>query len=77
MRDPSLRRLYVAIGEPGLVCSFDSERLRPVEVVETEPGAHTMCWDADRSSLFVFCPRATARRSTRNELEQIVTDVRG
>ncbi len=37
-------------------CSFDSERLQQVEVVETEPGAHTMCWDADRSSLYVFCP---------------------
>ncbi len=56
MHDPAMRRLYVAIGEPGLVCSFDSERLQQVEVVETEPGAHTMCWDADRSSLYVFCP---------------------
>ena len=28
---PTLRRLYVAIGDPGVVCSFDSERLEPLE----------------------------------------------
>lgn len=56
MHDPSLRRLYVAIGEPGLVCSFDSERLEPVETVETEPGAHTSCWDPDGRCLYVFSP---------------------
>jgi DNA-binding beta-propeller fold protein YncE len=59
MHDPALRRLYVAIGEPGLVCSFDSERLRQVEVVTTEPGAHTMCWDPERGILYVFCPESS------------------
>lgn len=56
MQDPDLRRLYVAIGEPGVVCSFDSERLEPLETVETEPGAHTSCWDRDGRSLYVFSP---------------------
>ena len=59
MHDPVLRRLYVAIGEPGLVCSFHSDRLQPVEVVETELGAHTMCWDPEHSSLYVFCPMSS------------------
>lgn len=59
MHDPRLRRLYVAIGEPGFVCSFDSERLQPVELVETEPGAHAICWDADRRSLYAFCPKSS------------------
>jgi serine/threonine-protein kinase len=54
--DPDLRRLYVAIGDPGVVCSFDSERLEHVETVDTEPGAHTLCWDPAGRSLYVFCP---------------------
>jgi DNA-binding beta-propeller fold protein YncE len=56
MHDPDLGRLYVAIGEPGLVCSFDSERLEQLETVETEQGAHTTCWDPSGRSLYVFCP---------------------
>jgi DNA-binding beta-propeller fold protein YncE len=56
MHDPDLRRLYVGIGEPGLVCSFDSERLEQLETVETEPGAHTTCWDSTDRYLYVFCP---------------------
>ncbi|HYZ76482.1 MAG TPA: hypothetical protein VE596_03825 [Gaiellaceae bacterium] len=56
MHDAHLRRLYVAIGDPGVVCSFDSERLEPVETIETEPGAHTSGWDPIDGSLYVFCP---------------------
>jgi DNA-binding beta-propeller fold protein YncE len=56
MHDPDLQRLYVAIGDPGVVCSFDSERLEPLETVGTEQGAHTTGWDPDSRSLFVFCP---------------------
>ena len=56
MHDPERRRLYVAIGEPGLVCSFDTERLVELETIETEPGAHTTCWDAMGRCLYVFCP---------------------
>lgn len=56
MHDPDLRRLYVAIGEPGVVCSFHSERLKQLETVETEQGAHTSCWDPISQCLYVFCP---------------------
>jgi DNA-binding beta-propeller fold protein YncE len=56
MHDPDLRRLYVAIGEPGLVCSFDSERLEQLQTVETERGAHTSGWDPIGRALYVFCP---------------------
>jgi DNA-binding beta-propeller fold protein YncE len=55
MHDPDLRRLYVAVGELGLVCSFDSDRLEPVETVATEQGAHTLGWDPDDRCLYV-CP---------------------
>jgi DNA-binding beta-propeller fold protein YncE len=56
MHDPSLRRLYVAIGDTGVVCSFDTERLEQLETVETEVGAHTTGWDPDGRRLYVFCP---------------------
>lgn len=56
MHDPELARLYVAIGDPGVVCSFDSERLEQLETVDTEPGAHTIGWDPDGRCLYVFCP---------------------
>jgi len=56
MHDPDLHRLYVAIGDPGVVCSFDSAGLEPVETIETEEGAHTLAWDPDDRCLYVFCP---------------------
>lgn len=58
MHDRELARLYVAIGEPGVVCSFDSDRLEPLETVGTEQGAHTLGWDPDGRCLYVFCPRS-------------------
>ena len=56
MHDRDLQRLYVAIGDPGLVCSFDSARLEQLETVRTEPGAHTAGWDPVGRHLYVFCP---------------------
>jgi DNA-binding beta-propeller fold protein YncE len=58
MHDADLRRLYVAIGEPGLVCCFDSDWLEQLEAVETEPGAHTIGWDPTARCLYVFCPES-------------------
>jgi hypothetical protein len=56
MHDPKLRRLYVAIGDPGVVCSFDSGRLEQLETTETEQGAHTCGWDPVDRCLYVFSP---------------------
>jgi DNA-binding beta-propeller fold protein YncE len=56
MHDRDLHRIYVAIGEPGVVCSFDSERLEQVETVTTQQGAHTTGWDPVDQRLYVFCP---------------------
>jgi hypothetical protein len=56
MYDAERQRLYVAVGEPGVVCSFDAELLEELETIETETGAHTTCWDPDGRSLYVFCP---------------------
>ena len=58
MHDPELQRLYVAVGEPGLVCSFDTGRLAELETVDTEQGAHTIAWDPDDRMLYVFCPQS-------------------
>jgi hypothetical protein len=55
MHDPDLARPYVAIGEPGVVCSFDSDRLALVETVATEQDAHTIGWDPGARCLYVFC----------------------
>ena len=59
MHDRDLQRLYVAIGEPGVVCSFDTERLEHVETVATEEGAHTSGWDPIGHCLYVFCPASS------------------
>jgi len=56
MHDPDVKRLCVAIGEPGVICVFDSERLERLEQVETEQGAHTAGWDPIGRCLYVFCP---------------------
>jgi hypothetical protein len=58
MHDAERRRLHVAIGDPGLISSFDSDRLWELSTVETELGAHTTCWDAHRRTLYVFCPQS-------------------
>lgn len=55
--DPVRRRLYVAIGDPGVIDVVDVGRLRRVETVATEPGAHTTALDACRHHLYVFLPR--------------------
>ena len=57
MQDGRRRRLYVAIGSPGVVSVFDIERLQEIETIETEPGAHTLGWDPATAQLYVFAPQ--------------------
>ncbi len=56
--DSDLQRLYVAIGDPGIVCAFTSHPLAHLETVETEAGAHTCGWDPDGRCMYVFCPQS-------------------
>jgi DNA-binding beta-propeller fold protein YncE len=51
-----LARLYVAVGEPGVIEVFDTRTLKLVETVQTEKGAHTLAYDADRSLVYAFLP---------------------
>jgi DNA-binding beta-propeller fold protein YncE len=50
----ALRHLYVAIGDPGVVDVFDTDEMMRLETIHTEPGAHTLGFDAERNKLYAF-----------------------
>ena len=52
----ALARLYVAIGDSGVVEVFDTRALRRVETVVTEKGAHTLAFDAARNLVYALLP---------------------
>jgi len=54
--NPTLSRLYVAIGEPGVIDVFDTAPLRRHETIATEAGAHTLSFDAARNIICAFLP---------------------
>lgn len=54
--DAGLRRLYVAIGDPGVIEVFDTAPLRRHETIPTELGAHTLSFDASRHIVCAFLP---------------------
>jgi serine/threonine protein kinase, bacterial len=56
--DPEADQLFVAVGDPGRVTVVDTLALRVVETFATEPGAHTLGWDATHRTLYVFCPES-------------------
>lgn len=49
-------RLYVAIGDPGVIDVFGVAPLRRLDVVQTEAGAHTLSFDAVRDLVCAFLP---------------------
>jgi len=49
-------RLYVAVGEPGVIDIINVETMRREEVVSTEPGAHTLALDRKRNKVYAFLP---------------------
>ncbi len=52
------KRLYVAVGEPGVVDVFETERLERVQSITTEKGAHTIGFDPLRNKVYVFLPES-------------------
>jgi DNA-binding beta-propeller fold protein YncE len=56
--DAALSRLYVAIGDPGLIDVIDVAAWRRVEAVVTEPGAHTLALDESAHRIYAFLPRS-------------------
>jgi DNA-binding beta-propeller fold protein YncE len=55
---PRLGRLYVAIGDPGVIDIIDIGAMRREEVVATEAGAHTLALDRKRNKIYAFLPRS-------------------
>jgi DNA-binding beta-propeller fold protein YncE len=55
---PQTRRLYVAIGDPGVVDVIDIDAMRRKEVISTEAGAHTLALDRRRNKVYVFLPQS-------------------
>jgi YVTN family beta-propeller protein len=51
-------RLYVAIGDPGLIEVLDCRTGEVCDRVETEQGAHTTGFDSVREILYVFLPQS-------------------
>jgi hypothetical protein len=51
-----LRHLYVAIGDPGLIEVFETDRMRRIETIRTEAGAHTLGFDQARDAVYAFLP---------------------
>jgi len=56
MFDPALGHLYVAIGDPGLIAVADTTSREIIEVVPTEPGAHTLGIDPRRHAVYALLP---------------------
>jgi len=56
MHDPGLDHLYIAIGEPGVICVADTRSLEIIETVATESGAHTLGIDPQRHTVYAFLP---------------------
>jgi hypothetical protein len=54
--DAALGRLYVAIGDPGVIEVFETMPLRHHETIPTELGAHTLSVDAARHIVCAFLP---------------------
>jgi DNA-binding beta-propeller fold protein YncE len=55
--NPTLRHLYVAVGDPGVIDVFDTQTLARVETVPTEKGAHTIAFDAQSNKVYAFLPQ--------------------
>jgi DNA-binding beta-propeller fold protein YncE len=51
-----LQRLYVAVGDPGVIEVFDTSARRRHERVPTEPGAHTLAFDPARNLVCALLP---------------------
>src|SRR5262245_39522831 len=50
----ALQRLYVAIGDPGVIELFDTNTLERIEIISTEKGAHTLGFDQDHHKVYAF-----------------------
>jgi DNA-binding beta-propeller fold protein YncE len=54
-----LGRLYVAIGDPGVIDVIDTRAWRTVQVAPTGRGAHTIAHDENSNRVYAFLPEAS------------------
>ena len=54
--NPAFGRLYVAVGNPGVIDLLDVEKMRRSGSEQTERGAHTLAFDATRDKVYAFLP---------------------
>jgi DNA-binding beta-propeller fold protein YncE len=54
---PEFQRLYVAVGDPGVIDVIDVGTMHREEVVQTEAGAHTLALDRKKSKVYAFLPQ--------------------
>jgi len=52
----TLKHLYVAVGDPGVIDVFDTDSLERIETISTEKGAHTIGFDTARNKVYAFLP---------------------
>jgi hypothetical protein len=52
----ALGRVYVAVGDPGVIEVFETAPFRRRETVPTEAGAHTLAFDPARNLVCAFLP---------------------
>jgi DNA-binding beta-propeller fold protein YncE len=58
--NPRRDRLYVAMGDPGVLQSIDTSAGRVVETIETGKGAHTFGFDPERELVYALVPELHA-----------------
>jgi len=51
-----LNHVYVAVGTPGVIEVFDARRMKLLERVTTEKGAHTLAFDQRKNKVYAFLP---------------------
>jgi DNA-binding beta-propeller fold protein YncE len=51
------KRLYVAVGDPGVIEVFSTESLTRLEIVTTEKGAHTLALSPWHNHVYAFLPQ--------------------
>ncbi len=56
--NPELKHLYAAIGDPGVIDVIETTSLTRLETVNTEKGAHTLAFDAQRNKVYAFLPES-------------------
>ncbi len=56
--NPTLKHLYVAVGDPGLIDVFETDGFQKLETVPTEIGAHTLAFEAGHNKVYAFLPQS-------------------